>query len=61
MLVKMFFQAQELFKKDEGQGLIEYALIVLLISIAVIVVLELIGIQLDDVFDQILAALGGGG
>lgn len=61
MLEKFFVQAQEMSKKEEGQGLIEYALIVLLISIAVIVVLELIGIQLDAVFDQILAALGGGG
>ena len=44
-------------KKEEGQTLIEYALIAVLISIAIIAVLALVGTQLDTVFSSILSAL----
>jgi len=40
--------------KDEGQGLIEYALIVLLISIVVVIVLGIIGGEVNGVFESIL-------
>ena len=46
--------------EEEGQGLVEYALIILLISIVVIVVLGLLGEQITDVFQQITNVLGGG-
>ncbi len=45
--------------RHKGQGLIEYALIVLLIAIVVIVVLGLVGGQVQDVFNQIFVKLGG--
>jgi pilus assembly protein Flp/PilA len=44
-------------RKKEGQGLIEYALIVLLIAIVVIVVLSLIGGEVNGVFENILNGL----
>jgi len=47
-------------QQEEGQGLIEYALIILLISIAVIVVLGLLGGQIDNVFNNITTILGNG-
>ena len=45
----------------EGQGLVEYALIIFLVSVAAIVVLGLLGRQIVDVFNQVVDALSGGG
>ena len=64
MLYQLFFHVNEWFKfmgvqDEEGQGLVEYALIVLLISIAVIAVLTLLGDQINDVFSAITNTLGG--
>lgn len=42
---------------DEGQGLIEYALIVVLISIVVIIVLGLVGGELSGLFQDIVNGL----
>ena len=47
-------------RQEEGQGLIEYALIVLLIAIGVIVVLGLLGGQVQAVFQNITDALAVG-
>ena len=44
-------------KSEEGQGLVEYALILVLVSIAAMVALTAIGTNVSDVFDQIQAAL----
>jgi pilus assembly protein Flp/PilA len=43
---------------DEGQGLIEYALIVILISIVVILVLGLVGGQINGMFEKIANGFG---
>ena len=40
--------------KEEGQGLVEYALILVLIAIVVIAVLVLVGPAVGDVFSEIL-------
>jgi len=55
----MFLQmlVNELQKREEGQGLIEYALIVLLIAIVVIVVLTAVGGQINGVFNNIFNTL----
>jgi len=45
--------------KEKGQTLIEYALIVALISIAVIAVLLLVAPELTTVFQSIVDALSG--
>ena len=56
----MKFQVKELLssigihQEEKGQTLIEYALIVLLISIVVIVVLGLLGVEVNAVFNTIL-------
>ena len=59
----MFLQmlVNELQKREEGQGLIEYALIVLLIAIVVIVVLTAVGGQINGVFENIFNELGTAG
>ena len=47
-------------EEEEGQGLVEYALIIFLVSIAVITALGLVATQLNTVFGRITSALGGG-
>jgi Flp pilus assembly pilin Flp len=42
-----------------GQGLVEYALIILLIAVGVFVALSLVAPQLNNVFSRITASLGG--
>ena len=43
--------------KEKGQGMVEYALIIVLIAIVVIVILSLLGTQISVVFSQISSAL----
>ncbi|HMO57789.1 MAG TPA: Flp family type IVb pilin [Roseiflexaceae bacterium] len=45
------------FAKEEGQGLVEYALILVLIAIVVIGILTLLGGQVSAVFSRISAGL----
>ncbi|MEN6579905.1 MAG: Flp family type IVb pilin [Anaerolineaceae bacterium] len=51
----MLFAAQE-----KGQGLVEYALILVLIAIVVIVALSLLGGSVGNIFNKIQKTLEGG-
>ena len=44
-------------RESEGQGLVEYALIIVLVSIVAMVSLAALGTAVDGVFTQIEAAL----
>lgn len=44
-------------EREEGQGLVEYALILVLVSIASIVALTALGVAIGPIFDQVTAAL----
>jgi pilus assembly protein Flp/PilA len=44
--------------KEKGQGMVEYALIIVLIAIVVIVILALVGTQVSNIFSKIASALG---
>ena len=46
-------------RDEEGQTLAEYALILALIAIAVIVVLGLLGTEIGNIFTEITTELGG--
>jgi pilus assembly protein Flp/PilA len=48
-----FFQGGQ-----RGQGMVEYALILVLVSIVVIVILLTMGNQIANVFSNVVAALG---
>ena len=48
----MLFAAQE-----KGQGLVEYALILVLIAVVVIVVLRALGLKVEGIFGDIDAGL----
>jgi pilus assembly protein Flp/PilA len=45
------------FAKEDGQGLVEYALILVLIAIVVIGILTLLGNRVSEVFSQINSGL----
>lgn len=48
------------FQNEDGQGMVEYALILFLISIVAIVFLTQIGLDVSAVYDDVENALGGG-
>ncbi len=45
--------------RQQGQGLVEYALILVLVAIVVIAILVLLGPQIANIFSQITSGLGG--
>jgi pilus assembly protein Flp/PilA len=49
------------FGKEKGQGIIEYALILVLIAMVVIVVLAIFGDVLNEAYCNILTTIGGEG
>lgn len=44
---------------EDGQGLVEYALILVLVAIVVIAILAILGPQIGNVFSQITDTLAG--
>jgi pilus assembly protein Flp/PilA len=45
--------------KEKGQGLVEYALILVLVAVVVIVILALLGPVIGNVFSNIVDAMRG--
>jgi len=45
--------------RQKGQGLVEYALILVLVAIVVIAILVLLGPQIANIFSRITSGLGG--
>ena len=43
--------------REEGQGLVEYALILVLVAVVVIAILTLLGPAVGNVFSSIMAAI----
>jgi pilus assembly protein Flp/PilA len=48
------------YNKEKGQGLVEYALILVLVAVVVIVVLALVGPAIGRVFSNVYTGLNGG-
>ena len=44
---------------QRGQGMVEYALILVLIAVVVIVILHTVGQQVSNVFSNVSSGLGG--
>jgi len=60
MLYQAYFWLKDFlgkFGREEGQGLVEYALILVLIAIVVIVALTALGGQIGNVFNKITTNL----
>lgn len=47
--------------QEDGQGLVEYGLILVLVAIVVVVILTLLGTQLSQVFSRVASSVPGGG
>ena len=45
--------------REEGQGLVEYALILVLVSVAVIAILALLGPEISNIFQRIIDEMAG--
>ena len=56
--VKARERLRALLNPEDGQGMVEYALILVLVSIVVIVILLTMGNQIANVFSNVVAALG---
>jgi pilus assembly protein Flp/PilA len=58
-------EARERFQRrlarQGGQGMVEYALILVLIAVVVIVILTQVGQQVNNVFSNISNGISGGG
>ena len=62
MMLQAYFWLKNFLGKlsrEEGQGLVEYALILVLIAIVVIAALTLTGTSIDAIFNSIAGTLGG--
>lgn len=49
---------QALTADDHGQGMVEYALILVLIAVVVIVIMQVVGHQVNNVFSNVSNTLG---
>ena len=43
---------------QDGQGLVEYALILVLVSLAVLLILAVLGPQVGNMYSQVTSAMG---
>lgn len=50
---------KQLRRRENGQGLVEYALILVLVAVIVIAILTLLGPQVGNVFSRVVDGLGG--
>ena len=55
----LIWKLRGLSTRQEGQGMVEYALILVLVSIVVIVILLTMGKQIENVFSNVVVALSG--
>ena len=56
----MISSVMRMFQDEEGQGLVEYALIIVLVAIAVMAILTTLGGSVTNVFTRISDALLAG-
>ena len=56
-MLRLVVFAQSLLRKDEGQDLLEYALLVALIAIVAIAGVTAAGVKVNDVFNAIVARM----
>jgi len=55
----MYARLRGLLAREDGQGLVEYALILVLVAIVVVGVLTALGTRVQVAFNDIVAKLGG--
>jgi Flp pilus assembly pilin Flp len=60
LLIARAPQIRTVLGSERGQGMVEYALILFLISIGAVLFLTAIGVDVQEVFDEVENALGIG-
>ena len=64
MITNCYLRLREKFAslrdREEGQGMVEYALILVLIAVVVIVILSIVGKQVNNVFSNVNSGLSNG-
>jgi pilus assembly protein Flp/PilA len=58
-VLSRYVRLRELLARGDGQGLVEYALILVLVAIVVIGVLTPMGGKIQQAFQDIVGSLGG--
>ena len=58
-MLSKYLRLRELLVREDGQGLVEYALILVLVAIVVIGVLTAMGSTISKAFSDIVTSLGG--
>jgi pilus assembly protein Flp/PilA len=58
-MLSKYLRLRELLVREDGQGLVEYALILVLVAIVVIGILTTMGSKIQLAFTDIVASLGG--
>jgi pilus assembly protein Flp/PilA len=53
MFLKMYLKCQDLMNREEGQDLVEYALVIALISVAAVVALTALASKITGTFNSI--------
>lgn len=59
-MLSTYLRLRQRLTREEGQGLVEYALILVLVAIVVIGVLATMGNRINAAFQDIVGSLGGG-
>jgi pilus assembly protein Flp/PilA len=57
MLIKLYVKLQDLMNREEGQDLVEYALVVALVAFGATAALKTLGTGLNSVFTNISSTL----
>ena len=57
--MKYYAKIQALLSRDTGATAVEYALLVSLIAVAIIVAVRALGISVSGIFDNVRSAVGG--
>jgi pilus assembly protein Flp/PilA len=58
-VLSKFLRLRGLLAREDGQGMVEYALILVLVAIVVIAVLTTMGSRIQAAFQDIVTSLGG--
>jgi Flp pilus assembly pilin Flp len=56
-MLQLYVRFTNWLRREEGQDLIEYALLAFLIAVALVALLPLVATQLSKVFSQVISAL----
>jgi pilus assembly protein Flp/PilA len=56
-LHQLFFRIRDRVERQEGQALVEYALILALIAVVTIAVLQLIGVNVNKILNKVNSSL----